>query len=314
MAFEKTWTTSWNDSLFTDSDMWVRYKHWAFWIKDSLTRSSVPQSGRWTVVGSSDGATGGMDGVDRWGGTFDVSKFVVGNDHGSAHSWVALKSPDGLGPVYLTLTFNRVGYNPSFNVLYTHTLPTGGSETDDPVLTDYHVAVPESVSYYRTSMRAHIAIAADGSFFQATSSDGDEYFSSYLCVTNLVETRSGDTSCKTVFSYKQDVNYGGITNTQAWGGFNNAGAPIVCGLVVPWVGDTLVLHATMDMVENKYLDWPVYLYVTSPGQTSIKGRIPDIRFALGNLPNGATQPNSGAVVATVVGNTLWVPANVTPVL
>jgi len=45
----------------------------------------------WTCLGSSDGTTGALDGVDRWGSTFDAAK-IVGAASGTAHSWIALRN------------------------------------------------------------------------------------------------------------------------------------------------------------------------------------------------------------------------------
>lgn len=57
------------------------------------TASSVARDANsvWTVLGSSDGATAGMDGVNRWTTTFTPSKLVRAAS-GSAHSWIALRN------------------------------------------------------------------------------------------------------------------------------------------------------------------------------------------------------------------------------
>lgn len=63
---------------------------------DQITTGSMGPTARapasvWTCLGSSDGATGGLDGTDRWGSTFNGSKIVFAS-HGTNHSWIALQN------------------------------------------------------------------------------------------------------------------------------------------------------------------------------------------------------------------------------
>lgn len=56
----------------------------------TLTGSRHPNS-VWTCVGSSDGTTAALDGVDRWGSTYDPAKMVAASAD-TAHSWIILRN------------------------------------------------------------------------------------------------------------------------------------------------------------------------------------------------------------------------------
>lgn len=79
-------------SLIAKSVVWSLKAH----LMNQIATGSLGPTARdpasvWTCLGSSDGATGGLDGTDRWGSTFNASKIVSAN-HGVAHSWIALQN------------------------------------------------------------------------------------------------------------------------------------------------------------------------------------------------------------------------------
>jgi len=90
LVAEKTWGKVLLGPIWNSN---VDYNNRAllYWIKYGLIRnydnSGVGGAGAWTVVGSSDSITAGMDTVDRW---TDESKLVWNSD-GLAHSWIVLK-------------------------------------------------------------------------------------------------------------------------------------------------------------------------------------------------------------------------------
>ena len=69
----------------------------------SGTRGTVarPTSSFWVCISSSNG-TGTANGTDLWTATFDGTKIVHALG-GTNHSWMYLKSPEALGPVYVVL-------------------------------------------------------------------------------------------------------------------------------------------------------------------------------------------------------------------
>jgi hypothetical protein len=88
-------------------------------------------TGLWTLFGSSNSSTWGLDTTDRWAlaGPFDATK-IVGAAAGSAHSWIVLKSPivNGIA-YYLILDFLASNKCKSW---ISKTVPTGGSTTARP--------------------------------------------------------------------------------------------------------------------------------------------------------------------------------------
>lgn len=56
----------------------------------STTAGTRHANSVWTCIGSSDGVTAALDGVDRWGATFDPTKLISNN--GGSHSWIILEN------------------------------------------------------------------------------------------------------------------------------------------------------------------------------------------------------------------------------
>ena len=100
---------------------------WAF-VHSLLTFGSVP----WTCLGSSDGTTAAIDGVNRW----VAPSNLVWAASGTAHSWIILKQT-GVGANFQVLISCS---NNSFYFLNVTMSPsagyTGGSTTLDPTATD----------------------------------------------------------------------------------------------------------------------------------------------------------------------------------
>lgn len=128
---------------------------------DASNVAVVTPHALWTVVGSSDGVTAGMDGVNRWhnGGVFDASKFVHST---SAHSWIVLRSPATLGDLWLTLNCgqNTAG---NFDPILSSVAPTG-STTSSPTQTVPLSITNDSVAAGTTVRRFYGMVAANGEF------------------------------------------------------------------------------------------------------------------------------------------------------
>lgn len=79
-------------TLIAKSHVWSLKAH----LMDQIATGTLGPTARdpasvWTCLGSSDGAAGGLDAVDRWGSTFNGAKIVFAG-HGVAHSWIALQN------------------------------------------------------------------------------------------------------------------------------------------------------------------------------------------------------------------------------
>lgn len=165
---------------------------------------TAPPSARWTLVGSSDGVTAGMDGVDRWGATYAVTKmpYAAGT---APYAWTLLskvfQTPGGAKTAYLLLTpsgasnangWSRVesglGYSGgSVSALPTINLPIARTHTGDAVSSTYpNAAFMTDTTSLR---RAYGSVSAIGEFWIAEVVNGEVswgamFFQPDGCLTN----------------------------------------------------------------------------------------------------------------------------------
>ncbi len=313
MATEKVWQYAFNDLLIVDAANTDRARHQVWYYYDFLTRPGL--TGAWTVVGSSDAVTGGMDNVDRWTHTFVPGKFVW-NNNGSAHSWVCLRSPAALGPVYLVIAYDKAGFWEQVSWYLSYALPTGGSNLQNPTLAaPFHTYASVANDANTANFRMHGTMAADGSFFIAMGRDLSNVFNGLVTVNTLTEPRTGD--LKNVIMGGQWTQSG--VTTAFFDSFKTL-APdsteVAASLISPVYGSArtdLLTGMNQDTTELKYLDWPAYAFVTTPAKRSIKGRVQDLRLVVGGLAHGTVEPSIGSPEQVTVGP-VWIPCDTTPIL
>lgn len=134
----------------------------AIWhIKDAL----ITGDGAWTVVGSCDGSTYGMDAVDRW---VDYGDLV----YGSNRSWIVLQQ-SGMGSSFAQLclfTTSNTNYT-TLNVYWSEDVAfTGGDTTTAPdasgkltLCSDSSNWIGFASSGYTTNYRINVYKTSDGS-------------------------------------------------------------------------------------------------------------------------------------------------------
>jgi len=130
----KTYFTKMVSTTFSTETENARGNIWA--LKEALLYGSAGIKGgpgAWEVVGSCDGSTYGMDGVDRW---TDYNKIIASTT--AAHSWIILRqSAMGLAPGYYQLlidmktTYLYVNLAMSFSVGF-----SGGTTIVRPTASD----------------------------------------------------------------------------------------------------------------------------------------------------------------------------------
>ena len=98
----------------------------------------------WVVRGSSDAATAGMEGTDRW----SVIAKLVWAANGSAHSWIVLRQA-GLSNFEVCIDLNNAASTSYLGsvIVSTGGLFTGGSTTTRPTATDEYTLVNHSVLF-----------------------------------------------------------------------------------------------------------------------------------------------------------------------
>lgn len=316
MALEKTWEVATNDLFISDASNVTRTARQVWWYYDFLTRGTL--TGKWSIVGSSNGTAAGMDAVDRWGRPFNQANIVYGTN-GVAHSWIVLQSPAALGPIYLTLSYDRSGFWEQCSWYFSYSAPTGGSTTQTPTIP----AANESyVNIYNDAMsgnyRLHGAMAEDGSFVLTMGRDLSNTLSAFVAVGKLSELRTGDTNGTVIKAHWSSsgtaLSYANLLDD--WRGKAPDDTQVNLSIIRPVYGSTgtdLLTGMNQDTTELKYLDWPSYMFVNSAAKRSVKGRLPDIRLSIGGLAVGTTEPGTGTPEKMVAG-AFWVPANAAPIL
>lgn len=327
MAYERNWFFDPN-VVYTPavaSDM-TRYQLWR--LAALLTGKTGATQGLWTVLGSSDSVASGMDGVDRWGATFDPAKLVF--SAGGARSWIVLRSPVVVSGgqnryTYLLLTCN-VAAGSSVTMRVASAAPTGnGSTTTDPTFDG-------SVVSLFSSANINNATTAQIRFFGALSASGDFYFLGMrvgsgqvqfgVLGSSVVAPKAND-----IFPFYVSAAYAAsasvlsnitapsllVTSTNP---SHLPAATYTCGVLNPsfYGNGSSTNFGGTDNIDGTVPDFPFYV-VTSPASLpSIRGRLPD----LGVTPTGTIAP-LGSVMRDALSNVehvlfhnLIVPLNVVP--
>jgi hypothetical protein len=325
-TYEKSWQFDINrvySDAVTSADM-TKYTLW--YLKAFLTgQIGGATLGLWTVVGSSDSVTGGMDGVDRWGSTFDATKLVRASAN-TAHSWCVLKSPLIKGSFYYFNIEWKSGADYSFYPQFTTSLPTGGSNTTPPVSATptaapgTTTATPISASTNPGAMHLHAALATDGSFYLLTSRDNvGKFLAGVVCVWlgNAKPTDSYPLFLHCNGDIGQSNGYGasGVSNGMEW---NNGGCMLapdnsLAGLWAGVIPSTTNLPAGSDPFDSSYLDFPVFVGASAIAYRGLRGRVQDIMFFPGGASTGTVDNTAGAPTYMVVGS-YWFPTNAAPIL
>lgn len=293
----------------------AKYTLW-YWKAFLTGQIGGAVSGLWACAGSSDAVTGAMDGLDRWGATYDGTKIVV-NSAGSAHSWFVLRSPTMAGQTwYILIDYSSSSFNVVILSLGVVSAPTGGSNTTSPTVTN---AAPLASTYFSlnasisvTAVRFHGQLAADGSFNIFSGREGTRFFiQGFLCHL-LANYRAGD-----LFPVWMGLNtdptgtvgYNGNTGTSSQGidalaqsvmrTPNNGGYDLY-GIVIPQLTNWCVGEDAFDM---SFADYPLWVAKKNTGQGFVgaRGRIQDIVITAGFY--GASSPlQSGSTDDRVAPN------------
>lgn len=304
-----------NDLVISDGSSIIRSQNLVWWWKDFLARAA--NTAPWTVEGSSDASTAGMDAVDRWTTSF-VAALVVYDNPGTPHSWIVLKSPGLIGTRtwYILFDYNRNNFWEQCDITLSDAEFTGGSTSNGPT------TVGNTYFYDDIRVRGnegtgvcHGAIADDGTFWMSYARAGA--WRSLWIMTEIDNMRTGDTeSFASYFSDGLDTD-----PLDDWGIFSATGdlfGPANVGTIDPyrWDAGSTRLASTMgiDAAENRWVKWPLWVWYNDaalPGQ-SIKGLILEVEIAIGGI-QGDIHDDTGTIVATHVGP-VWLPADAAPSL
>jgi hypothetical protein len=332
-TLERTWQHAWNQvPIDNTTNLKLSQSLLQFWkslLKGAITLTNAggttigSPSGLWTVAGSSDSSTAGMDAVDR---LTDITKWVRATA-GSPHSWIVLKGPtSGYGPAapYVILDYSSTS-DGSINIAISKAAPTGGSTTARPTATDErtHVANQQFNDGTNGAHHFHGLLSSLGDSLVMASKDGTGFFWFGWFHQLLANTHAGDTHpWVSVVEYTAAVNgifSDNLMATEAgWRGWqaDGVGATVIGGYrMVGAVTWNNLLPPTGDSFDASIPNGPIFVGIRSP-TVSAKGRLVDIRTASGGSggnPTGKVEPLAGTPQSVIAGGT-WLPTNAAPTL
>lgn len=289
------------------------------------TIGTVDARGLWTVAGSSDAVTAAMDGVDRWGNTFDASKLTYADSTGT-RSWIVMQSPAAMGPQYLLIDYSGGADSGGGTCLraFASSAPfTGGSVSARPTSTkEFQVS---STSSDRTQMNDgsvanhgfHYSCDASGSFWFLSSRSGIGIHHFMIALQKTSETHPGDTGIIGLCGGKFEGRGPGEQNGQGfWGNGGGSQNGRISGRspadTISFLSPSLQLNIPVDAstqgwnapnaADSTWDIFPIYVTSTIGGYLGSRGRLPDCGWAYQTMSPGSAQLNAGQTERIVAGN------------
>jgi len=285
------------------------------------------KSAGWTVEGSSDAATAGMDASDRWG--TDVSK-VIWAAGGVAHSWIVLKSPTDWPAagknIWLMIGCSTGASNQHLiNTNWASAAFTGGTTTTtDPVAPTNNRAYsnkqflrtgPANSKYHmmRTNTGdvlnfvsvdgAGIVQHASGALQSGNAESGDNY--PFLGIMAWLDTSNGGFSTTNMYSSSHMVMF--------WHSDGSVLSGSVAGVVTLAIASSQTLTyftSTGSNISGKYPQVPAILASVSTTKVAYRGNLVDVYLAPSGtgVAQGTVEPASGNSTTAIFGE-FWVPNN-----
>ena len=308
-------------------------------LSGSSTSSSMrPESSKWTVEGSCDGVNGLLDGIDRLTGSvlhsFDATKWVHAAS-GSAHSWIVLKSPTALGPLWLCIdansattttwgiVYSREAFVPAFPTPpLTASRPISNmayalNVSSDPGLTANAIMLSDQTT--AQVWRAHISVDASGAFHYLTNRNAQGIFNYWMSCYRAVDKNSNDTRFDTFAggdnSTTATIGAPSLANIISSGRLNGRstdGADIFgAGGLCNWsFGASSIATATVDTSGSTTANigvFPPYIWEGQSTQMCWRGRIPDTWIIPSTLGTGNGFPAAPPAQTHIIAGTLLVP-------
>lgn len=321
-TFEKDWSAHQANIVLDNTTVLLAFGDLLYQIAKALTGGAVtlPAGGVWTVQGSSNGLSAGMDGSNRW-----TSKSAFGSLNGNM-AWIVLSRTKNGKTCYLRI---NSGYNSGHQTIITFSnVPfTGGSTTAAPTATS---SVTNTIGSALGSVSAgfpyklHFSIADDGSFNFLIGKVGLGAFCGYIGGHWLAEAHAVDQlPFAMVARFNPSTAYAptGIsllpTDMLAMHGVAFTTVTVQAGVVTYSSGSFAEQDIGIDHVNPSAGYTDTHLYVATSGdgliaKRSRKGRFPDIRLAP-LLAAGSCEPSAAAPKSVAgPGGLLWIPMGTAP--
>lgn len=312
MVYEKSWSWSFNNEKNITTNL--SFTQWQVWsLKNLLTGGSGLTSGIWSVYSSSDSvAAGNGDNVDRWTTTFDASKLVRSAVGANPKSWVTLKSPATMNGITWYLTISMQGTGDSVSPAFiSKTAPTGGTVNVRPSsAVEWGLGAATgnwNQGETNTTIRTHICLCADGSFYFFTSQVGFGTAAQVLAVVAPVGCNAGDnfplwthmfrSRATSALTYTQlnQIGTSQPTLTSAGAAAGNS--------ILEAAGNPYTSADAPDCLTGKYMTLPAHVMVNAiaGGTWHLRGRLPDVFITVPGAAGGADLPG-GLMLTDLVGN------------
>jgi hypothetical protein len=326
MAYERNWQFAPSFDSYAAPDIVSGARRRLWQIKAFLMgQIGGATQGLWTCVGSSDGTTAALDGVDRWGSTFDGTKIVRASP-GSAHSWLVLRSPVLASGIQVSLLLSFGSAQDFYATIgFAKAQFTGGSVTADPTSTDSWTPISVAQFSYQTgafTARMHGVLSTSGDFFLWTARLGGGGNADFVsaCIAPVGCKANDAYPVWTFASYITGTDASNGSNVSASSGSNGTPTTMRGGLGAGSAAAYLPLLSSqpaLDLLDGTWIDTPANVVVVSGSTLHMRGRLPDMAVSVGSnsasaRPSGATiRDAQNSVIFTTVG-VLVVPFNVVP--
>ena len=326
MSTSKQWYTSANLAI-ADSSTASRCAHSSIWgfaamLLGNQSGTNGPEGARpsgcyWTLYGSSNSVTAGIDATDRlhFAGSFTDADWVR-NTAGSAHTWFVIKSPNAMldGPWYFCFDYVGPSNDQQCTIAFSKNVFSGGSTTARPTSTGESVAT--SVQFCSTTSSAgkiHLNIDADGNFRWLRSRNGTGYFDTYISVESLVEYHTSDPSRTYCALHFVDATRGVMNvspSTLSLLGMSLNGTSALSGsnanIADIWfypASTTLSSYTSTNTIDSTVDALPcVYVYENTTSRKGMRGRYPDMWECGAQVATGSVFPSVGNIERVLLGS------------
>jgi hypothetical protein len=295
----KTWQISANNTVAAQGSLLATNQLFMHTLKTRLlTFALFP----WTVVGSSNSVTFGLDAVDRWVST---SNLVWANP-GSNHSWIVLKQTGIASNFQICISLNSSNV---YQVTIAASLSagfTGGSLTARPTAADEYVLLNQSQFVRSSNIQQQLNVwqSNDGTCTRVVGISGGNVLSTFLQVEVPINVVSGWTTpnfCNAVGTDSAGQGLGLISNFFTTSQVARGRSP-VGNFSLAYAGEANssgVLLAQMTDVgsvtnsfEGGFPFFPVFIYSASVNNKGRHGTLADLYWRNLTTTDGDTWPNS----------------------
>lgn len=333
MAISRTdvWYTQMNAAFPDVSSSLHVSQSWVWLMSQMLLGQSVGTAGvegatpsPWTVEHCSDGAT--VSTSYLWGASFDATKLVRAGA-GTAHSWLVLKSPVAMGPLYMLIDFKTsdttVALTFSLSAFSTGTIQTAPTASNSWT-NNYNSSSSNPLDTGGTAaQKLHMAMRGDGCWYMLASKNGTGGFHTLAYCVKYADSHVGDPSpYGTFYNSKGDWSIGApstftVGDYGVYGrDFTNANSVFYESVGHPR-GVTFVFgtdaNAGSAGIDSALDGVPAYVGMINVPYSGLRGRMPDMFYLAQKITAGALVPVATPHLFVVALSTL-LPFSVAPSL